>query len=172
MSSRVFMFINLILSTAAIGFLFWLLYLRHGGGDPSSLSFLPAVNASLNAATALCLVRGYLAIRSGNRLLHAFSQKSAFVCSSLFLACYIIYHAVHGDSLFHGIGLIRPVYFFILISHISLSVIALPMILATFFFALSGKLETHKKWAKLTLPIWLYVSITGVLIFALLKAYA
>jgi putative membrane protein len=171
MSSRIFMTLNLIVSAAAISFLFWLLYARQGGGESDALTFLPAVNAGLNATTTAFLLRGWFAIRSGNRALHAFCQKTAFIVSSVFLVCYIVYHSVHGDTRFPGTGLIRPVYFTILISHIVLSIAALPMVLATFFFALTGRFDTHRKWAKLTFPIWLYVSITGVVIFAVLKAY-
>ena len=172
MSNRVFFILNAIFSLAAVAFLFWLIYARRGGGETSSLSFLPAVNATLNAITAAFLIRGYLAIRAGNRALHAFCQKSAFVFSALFLVCYIIYHGAHGDTRFTGQGLIRPVYFFILISHIVLSIVALPMVLTTFFFALTARFETHRKWARITLPVWLYVSLTGVLVFFFLRVYA
>jgi putative membrane protein len=171
MSSRIFMILNLIVSSAAVAFLFWLLYARKGGGDAASLAFLPAVNAGLNATTTAFLLRGWFAIRSGNRALHAFCQKTAFIVSAVFLVCYIVYHSVHGDSHFPGTGFIRPAYFTILISHILLSIVALPMVLATFFFALTARFDTHRKWARLTFPVWLYVSITGVLIFAILKAY-
>ncbi|MDQ3003409.1 MAG: DUF420 domain-containing protein [Fibrobacterota bacterium] len=169
MSSRTFMIINLSVSASAIAFLFWLIYLRKGGGESSSLSFLPAVNAALNATVTAFLLRGWYAIRAGNRALHAFCQKTAFVFSALFLVCYIVYHSVHGDTLFPGQGWVRPVYFTILISHILLSIVALPMVLATFFFALTGRFATHRKLARVTFPVWLYVSITGVLIFAFLK---
>jgi putative membrane protein len=172
MSSRQFMILNALFSTVAVAFLVWLLYLRQGRGEPSSLDFLPAVNASLNTITTLFLVRGWFAIRAGNRTLHAFCQKSAFVFSAVFLVCYIVYHSVHGDSHFPGQGLIRPVYFSILISHIVLSIVALPMVLSTFFFALTGRFDTHRKLARITFPIWLYVSVTGVVIFWVLKAYA
>ncbi len=171
MSSRIFMILNLIVSAAAVAFLFWLLYARKGGGDASSLAFLPAVNAGLNATTTAFLLRGWFAIKAGNRTLHAFCQKIAFIVSAVFLVCYITYHSVHGDSHFAGQGLVRPLYFSILISHIILSMVALPMVLATFFFALTARFETHRKLAKFTFPIWLYVSITGVLIFVILKAY-
>ena len=171
MSSRVFMILNLLVSALAVAFLFWLIYLRKGGGEPSALSFLPAVNAALNFTTSVFLLRGWFAIKAGNRELHAFCQKIAFVVSSVFLVCYIVYHSVHGDSHFPGRGFIRPIYFTILVSHITLSAVALPMILATFFFALSGRFETHRKLARLAFPVWLYVSITGVVIFAVLKAY-
>ena len=166
------MSLNFLISALAVAFLFWLLYFRRGVGGPTSLDFLPAVNAGLNAITTVFLIRGYLAIRAGNRTLHAFCQKSAFVFSSVFLVCYIVYHSVHGDSHFMGQGLIRPVYFSILVSHILLSIVALPMVLATFFFALTGRLDTHRKLARKTFPIWLYVSVTGVIIFFVLKAYA
>jgi len=165
------MILNALISTAAIAFLFWLLYFRKGTGGEHSFDFLPAVNASLNAITAAFLLCGYGAIRKGNRRLHAFCQKSAFVFSAVFLTCYILYHSHHGDSHFLAHGIIRPVYFSILISHIILSIVALPMILTTFFFALTLKFETHRKWAKITLPIWLYVSVTGVAIYFILKLF-
>jgi putative membrane protein len=170
MTTRAFMFINAATSLAALSFLFWLLYLRQGGGDAAALSFLPAVNAALNATTSAFLIRGWFAIKAGNRALHAFCQKTAFVFSALFLVCYILYHSAHGDSHFPGHGVVRGVYFFILISHILLSMAALPMVLATFFFALSGQWATHRKLARFTFPVWLYVSITGVLVFAFLKS--
>ena len=171
MNSRLFFILNGCFSLAAVSFLFWLLYARSGPGG-TSLEFLPAVNAGLNASTSAFLIRGWLAIRAGNRPLHAFCQKSAFVFSALFLVCYIIYHAVHGDTHFTGQGFIRPVYFSILISHVILSIVALPMVLTSFFFALTARFEAHRKLARVTLPIWLYVSITGVLVFLLLRAYA
>jgi putative membrane protein len=170
MTTRAFMYINAATSLLALSFLFWLLYLRHGGGDAATLSFLPAVNAALNATTSAFLIRGWFAIKAGNRDLHAFCQKTAFVFSALFLICYILYHSVHGDSHFPGQGAVRGVYFFILISHILLSMAALPLVLATFFFALDGQWARHRKVARFTFPIWLYVSITGVLVFAFLKS--
>lgn len=171
MTSRVFMIINFLVSALAVAFLFWLIYLRKGGGEPSSLSFLPAVNAGLNATTSVFLLRGWFAIRAGDRTLHAFCQKTAFLFSVVFLVCYILYHSVHGDTHFPGEGLVKYAYFSLLISHILLSVVALPMILATFFFALTRRFDAHRKLARFTFPIWLYVSITGVVIFAVLRAY-
>ena len=95
----------------------------------------------------------------------------AFVSSGLFLISYIIYHHFHGDTQFLGVGAIRPIYFIILISHISLAIVALPMILITFFFALTGQFIVHKKVARITFPIWMYVSVTGVVVFLLLHVY-
>src|SRR4051812_21590993 len=126
MSTRIFFVLNAVISLVAVTFLFWLLYLRKAGGDAATLAFLPAVNAGLNATTSAFLIRGFVAVKAGNRELHAFCQKTAFVCSSVFLICYIVYHSVHGDTHFLGQGVVRPVYFSILISHIALSVIALP----------------------------------------------
>jgi putative membrane protein len=170
MTTRAFMIVNAATSLLAVAFLFWLLYLRRGGGDAAALSFLPAVDAGLNATTSLFLIRGWFAIRAGNRELHAFCQKTAFVFSALFLVCYILYHSVHGDSHYPGHGFLRGVYFFILVSHILLSMAALPMVLAAFFFALTGRFASHRKLARVTFPIWLYVSLTGVLVFAFLKS--
>jgi putative membrane protein len=97
---------------------------------------------------------------------------SAFGFSSLFLVSYIVNHALHGDTRFPGHGTIRTVYLSILASHIFLSVVALPLVLITFFFSLTGRFPTHKRIARFTFPIWLYVSVTGVIVFALLQAYA
>lgn len=92
--------------------------------------------------------------------------------SALFLVSYIVYHSVHGDTKFAGQGLVRPLYFFILISHVLLSAMALPLIFFSLFFSLSSRFPKHKAVARYTLPVWLYVSVTGVLVFALLRAYA
>jgi putative membrane protein len=96
---------------------------------------------------------------------------TAFVFSALFLVTYITNHALHGDMKFHGQGGIREVYFPLLISHIGLSVVALPMILITFFLSLSGRFPAHRRLARFTFPIWLYVSVTGVIVYAMLAAY-
>jgi putative membrane protein len=96
---------------------------------------------------------------------------TAFVFSSLFLVTYITNHALHGDMKFQGHGGIREVYFPLLISHIGLSVVALPMILITFFLSLSGRFPAHRRLARFTFPVWLYVSVTGVIVYAMLAAY-
>ena len=95
----------------------------------------------------------------------------ALGASAVFLVSYIVYHSVHGDTKFAGQGAIRPLYFFILISHIALSAVVLPLIFSSFFFSLSGRFPQHKKISRYTMPVWLYVSVTGVLVFALLRAY-
>lgn len=97
---------------------------------------------------------------------------TAFLFSALFLAGYIVYHSLHGDTKFTGTGSVRTLYFTILISHIVCTPIALPLILTTFYFALTKKFSRHKKIARIVLPIWLYVSVTGVVIFFMLRAHS
>lgn len=159
-------------SAAALAFLVWLIYFnRTEVFDPEAVAFLPAVNATLNACSAVCLVLAVRAIRAGRREAHGKLMMGAFAFSALFLVSYLVYHAAHGDTKFTGQGLVRPVYFFVLISHIVLSFGALPMILTTFWFSLTKRFSSHKKIARFTFPIWLYVSVTGVLIFVLLKGW-
>jgi len=159
-------------SIAASLMLFWLVYF-HAPSDVTGthLLFLPALNALLNGLSAVALVAGLSFIRGGNVAAHRASMFTAFVFSTLFLVTYITNHALHGDMKFHGIGAVRGVYFPLLISHIFLSMIALPLILVTFFLSLSGRFPIHKKVARWTFPIWLYVSVTGVIVYAMLAAY-
>jgi len=159
-------------SAAASLFLCWLVY-YHVPTDAAGnrLIFLPALNAVLNALSAVALVAGYRNIRAGRIAAHRAAMFTAFVFSSVFLVSYIMNHALHGDMRFHGRGAIRPAYFALLISHIGLSVIALPMILITFFLSLSGRFPAHRRLARFTFPIWLYVSVTGVMVYSMLAAY-
>jgi putative membrane protein len=160
------------ISVIASLFLCWLVY-GHAPSDVTGthLLFLPALNALLNALSAIALVTGFLFIRSKRVALHRASMFTAFVFSSLFLVTYITNHTLHGDMKFHGVGGIRDVYFPLLISHIGLSVMALPMILITFFLSLSGRFPAHRRLARWTFPIWLYVSVTGVIVYAMLATY-
>ena len=161
------------LSLAATGFLFWLIYVHTAPqAFATRLLFLPALDALLNGLAAISLLIGFFFIMRRNIRAHRRSMITAFVFSSLFLITYIINHALHGDTLYQGQGPLRTVYFSILISHIVLCTVALPMVLITFFFSLSGRFPQHKKIARFTLPIWLYVSITGVIVFAMLHAGA
>jgi putative membrane protein len=159
-------------SAAAVCFLLWLLYLHHPlDASVSRFRFLPTLNAVLNGLCTTALLAGFYFIRRRNIPAHRVSMVIAFVFSSLFLVSYIFNHALHGDTLFPGFGLVRTVYLSILASHIVLSVIALPMVLTTFFFSLSGRFRQHRKLARFTLPIWLYVSVTGVVVHAMLAAW-
>jgi putative membrane protein len=159
-------------SAVASLFLFWLVY-AHAPVDVAGtqLAFLPALNALLNALAAIALVFGFGFIRAQRIGAHRVSMFTAFIFSSLFLVCYVTNYALHGEMHFHGVGGIRSVYFPLLISHIILAVIALPMILITFFLSLTGRFPTHKKLARWTFPVWLYVSVTGVIVYLMLAAY-
>lgn len=161
------------LSAAIAAFLFWFIYFRESQPEayPAWVTALPTVNALLNGLAACCLVGGYLAIRRGRREVHMRWMLSALTFSALFLVSYITYHHFHGDTLFPGQGWVRPVYFFILISHIVLSVVALPMILSTVLWAMLSRFASHRAIARWTLPVWLYVSVTGVAVYFLLRAY-
>ncbi len=166
-----FVFIG-ALSAAALSFLVWLIYFNQQAFfDPQTVAWLPALNAILNSLSALCLVAGIRAVRAGRTVQHARWIRGALGFSALFLVSYLIYHSAHGDTKFMGQGPVRPLYFFVLISHIVLSGLALPMILTTVWLSISGRLATHKKLARFTFPVWLYVSVTGVLIFGLLKIF-
>jgi putative membrane protein len=160
----------LAISAAAFGFLCWLLYGRQAPGhDSPAIMALPAVNAGLNALSSVFLVCGLRAILRRDVVRHWRFMVSAFISSSLFLTSYIIYHSFHGDTHFIGTGAIRPIYFFILISHITLSAVALPLILTSFYLALTRRFTLHPRVSRVTFPIWLYVSVTGVLVFLLLR---
>lgn len=161
----------LALSVAIAGFLIWLIYFKGRSAGPEWVVWLPKANALFNSLSAICLVLGYINIRRRNRLVHMRFMLSATVFSSLFLVSYITYHYFHGDTKFPGQGWIRPVYFFILITHISLSTVALPFILATLWYALRTQFRFHRRVARWTLPVWLYVSVTGVIVFFVLNAY-
>ena len=134
-------------------------------------SFLPPIYASINALTAVLLVVSYISIKSGNRARHEFLNKTCLVLSGLFLVMYVLYHITSEATLFGGEGLIRYVYFFILITHIVLSVTVIPFVLFTFSRALAGNFERHKRLAKFTFPLWLYVAITGVVVYLMINPY-
>jgi putative membrane protein len=167
-SDRSFFIFNAVLSVVALSFLAYILLLRRGAGG-ADLRFLPPLNAALNATAASLLVAGWFAIKRRAIRVHKYLMVSAFVASSLFLVCYLAYHFVHGDTKYQGEGPLRAVYFFVLISHIVLSAGIVPMALTSFYFAYKAQFARHKRIAKVTLPIWLYVSVTGVLIFFMLR---
>lgn len=162
-----------VISAAASAFLAWLVYF-HAPTDVAgtTLTFLPALNAVLNTCCTIALLVGLRMILTRRVLAHRNAMFTAFLFSSLFLVAYITNHALHGDMRFLGQGsLLRGTYFALLISHILLSVIALPMILVTFFLSLTGRFPAHKRLARWTYPIWLYVSFTGVVVYAMLAVY-
>lgn len=131
----------------------------------------PTINALINSATAILLVVGVAAIRNKNRKLHETCMKGAFILGSLFLVFYIIYHISNHETHFGGEGTIRYAYFFILISHILLSIGVVPFVLMAIYYALCGQFTQHKRIVKWTYPIWLYVSVSGVIAFLMIKPY-
>ena len=169
---KIFLIIGAI-SAFVIGFLFWLIYFKTGAAVDAQgwVSYLPAVNAFLNSMTAILLVTGYVAIKWNDIEFHKKMMIGATISSALFLVSYIAYHHYQGDTKFIGTGIIRPIYFFILISHILLSIVQVPLILITLYLAFAKNYQKHRKYARVTFPIWLYVSVTGVLIFVILKLF-
>jgi putative membrane protein len=162
----------LIISGAAFLFLIYLLYFRETAEETASwVHQLPALNAFLNSISTVLIVAGFVAIKKRNFIAHMRFMLTAFIASALFLISYLLYHNFVGHTPFPGQGFIRPVYFTILISHIILSAAVVPLVLTSYYFAFSGKFKTHKKVSKWTFPIWLYVSVTGVMIFFILNAY-
>ena len=129
---------------------------------------LPSVNASLNTASALLLTLGYVFIRLRWIVAHRAAMTAAFLTSALFLISYITYHYVHGATRFQGEGWIRTLYFTILISHTILAVVIVPLILNTLWQAVRGRFDRHKRLARITLPLWLYVSVAGVTVYWML----
>lgn len=136
-----------------------------------SVSGLPAVNATLNALCTLLLLAGWWSIRHERKLAHIACMASALVTSVAFLACYLYYHAHVGSVKFTAQGIVRPIYFFILITHVVLAAAIVPLVLLTVIPALRARYDRHRKWARVTLPLWLYVSVTGVLVYLMLYVW-
>ena len=133
-----------------------------------SFSSLPAVNATLNGLSAIFLVLGYRYIRQRNRVVHERYMKAAVVTSALFLICYITYHFKAGRTVFQNPPWFRPIYLTLLLSHTLLAVTIVPLIIITFTRALRQRFDAHRKIARWTWPLWMYVSVTGVIIYLLL----
>ena len=133
-----------------------------------TLQDLPALNAILNATSAGLLALGYVLIRRGRRAAHQQVMQAALACSAIFLASYLTYHAQVGSVRFQGRGPIRTVYFAILISHTILAIVIVPLALVTFVRARRGRFDRHRAIARVTLPLWAYVSVTGVVVYWML----
>ena len=135
------------------------------------LSFLPPIYASTNALTALVLVFAFIAIRKNNIKLHKQLMTFAVVLSALFLLMYVAYHMTSDSTKFGGEGAIKYFYYFILLTHILLSIIVIPFVLITFVRGITNNIEKHKKIAKITFPLWLYVAVTGVIVYIMIAPY-
>jgi putative membrane protein len=159
----------LVISAAASLFLFWLIYIHPAAAAGAQYAFLPAVNAVFNGLAATAILIGYTFIRARKIRQHRASMITAFIFSTLFLVGYIAHHALHGDVRYPVHAAFRTFYLWLLASHILLAVVALPLVLVTFFFSLSGRIPLHRKVARWTFPIWLYVSVTGVITYVMLR---
>ena len=135
------------------------------------LSFLPPIYASTNALTAILLVSAVIAIKQKNRKLHEKLIKICIMLSLLFLVMYIAYHMTSDPTPFGGEGMVKHIYYFILISHILLSITVIPFVLVSYVRAITGDFERHRKIAKITFPIWLYVAVTGVIVYLMIAPY-
>jgi putative membrane protein len=164
---------NAVVSAAALSLLAYILVLRPrmgaGGSATVDLTFMPAVNAALNATSATLLCVGLYFIRQGRMAAHRAAMLSALGSSALFLVGYLAYHFVHGDTRYPGSGLAKVFYLCLLASHVLLSIPVVPMALAALFHAFKDNPVRHKKVTRWLFPIWLYVSVTGVAIFFLLR---
>ncbi len=164
---------SVVISSLIVIVLLWLVYIKGAHNELSTTaSVLPSINALLNGLSASFLIGGYIAIRKRRVSIHKKSTVGALVSSTIFLISYVIYHNAHGETPFKGTGFIRLIYLFILMSHICLTTVALPLILVTVFFGFTSRFDAHRRIARMTLPVWLYVSVSGVMIFSLLKVFS
>lgn len=151
--------------------LLFMVKLKDFGFDVKPLSFLPPIYATINGLTAVVLVAAVWAIKNGRQKLHENLMKSAIGLSVGFLVMYVAYHMTADSTKFGGEGAIKYVYFFILITHILLSIIIIPFVLVTYVRALAQKFDKHRKLARITYPLWLYVAITGVIVYLMISPY-
>jgi putative membrane protein len=168
-ADRTFFAWNALVSTAAVAFIVYVLRRDPSPSGGLDLSFMPAVNATCNALATCCLLAGFVAVRRKAVHVHRLCMVTAFACSAVFLVGYLAYHYAHGDTRFTGTGPIRTVYLAVLATHIPLSVTVLPGALASFYFAATGQFVRHRRLNRLFLPVWLYVSVTGVTIYFMLR---
>ena len=169
-TDRQFFAFNAVVSVLALSFIAYILMVRRAGpAGQVDLSFLPAVNAGLNSLATVFLAAGWVAIKRRAVRVHKRLMVAAFAASALFLISYLTYHYVHGDTKYQGEGALRVVYFAILISHVLLSMAVVPMALTAFYFAWKRQFVRHRRLTRIALPIWLYVSVTGVVIYFMLR---
>ena len=145
--------------------------LRELGFDVEPLTFLPPIYATINGLTAVILVVAFWAIKNKKIVLHENLMTTAIGCSVVFLCMYVAYHMTSDSTPYGGEGILRYVYFFILITHILLSIVVIPFVLITYVRAITNNFERHKKIARITFPIWLYVAITGVIVYFMISPY-
>ncbi len=162
----------IIIASILIPVVVAILYLLPKSFDVGNeIYLLPKLNAFINGTASLVLIAAFIAIKNRNINVHRNLMLTALILSVLFLLSYITYHALTESTTFGGEGLIRNIYFFILLSHILLAIIIVPLVMITFSRALAEKFDKHKKIARITLPLWLYVTITGVIVYFMISPY-
>ena len=145
--------------------------LKDLGFDVAPLPILPPIYATINGITVILLVSAVWAIKNGKRKVHENSMKTAIGCSLVFLILYIAYHMTTDSTIYGGTGVLKYVYYFVLLTHILLSIATIPLVLITYVRALAARFDKHKKIAKITFPIWLYVAVTGVIVYLMISPY-
>ncbi|MEM5566706.1 DUF420 domain-containing protein [Psychroserpens sp. AS72] len=145
--------------------------LQDFGIEVEPLTFLPPIYATINGLTAFVLIFAVIAIKKKNRKLHERLMKTAIILSVAFLVMYVAYHMTSDSTKFGGEGTIKYVYYFILLTHILLSIVIIPFVLITYVRAITNNFERHKKIAKITFPLWLYVAVTGVIVYVMISPY-
>jgi putative membrane protein len=161
----------MVLSLVVLGLVILLNSLPQREEIPSFVAWLPRLNALLNATCTLLLIRSWQMIRARRIEMHKRLNLTAFVLSSLFLLSYVLFHSFGIETRFPDSNPLRPLYLVILVSHIVLAAIVLPMVLLSFYYALSGQIETHRRLTRWSMPIWLYVTTTGVLVYVMISPY-
>jgi putative membrane protein len=168
-ADRTFFAWNAVISAVAVSIIAYILGREKTPGGTLDLSFVPALNATCNALASICLITGWVAIRRRAVQFHRLCMVTALAMSGIFLVGYLAYHYVHGDTKYPGDGLGRVFYLVVLASHVILSITVVPGALTSFYFAFTQQFERHRRLNRVFLPIWLYVSVTGVAIFFLLR---
>ena len=168
--SRSVLTVILLITFSVVAFLLWILFVKEPLVEfEDRFLFLPALNALLNALSATCVILGVRAIRRGRARVHMRFILAGCSLTVVFLISYIFHHLLHGNTPFRGAWGVKSVYFGVLGSHLLTSIVTLPLILTTLYLAFTGRFSAHRKLARYTFPAWLYMSVTGVLIFLLLK---
>lgn len=145
--------------------------LKDFGFDVEPLTSLPPIYATINGFTAVLLIAAVIAIKNGKQKLHENLMKTAIACSVAFLGMYVAYHMTADSTKFGGEGIVKYIYYIILFTHIILSIIIIPFVLITYVRALAGRFDKHKKIARITFPLWLYVAVTGVIVYLMISPY-
>lgn len=168
-ADRTFFAWNALVSTVAVAVIAYILGRERAPGGTLDLSFVPALNATCNALASVCLVTGWFAIRRKAVQFHRVCMVTALAMSGIFLVGYLAYHYVHGDTRYAGDGPGRIVYLIVLATHVILSMTVVPGALTSVYFALTRQFERHRRLNRVFLPVWLYVSVTGVVIYFMLR---